>query len=103
MLYVVVGIILIILIYVFIMYNAFVRIDNKVEEAFSTMDIYLKKRWDLVPNLVETVKGYATYESQTLREITNLRKINYEALSYKERLNTSNKINAYIGKIMAIA
>ncbi len=103
MLYVVVGIILIILIYVFIMYNAFVRIDNKVEEAFSTMDIYLKKRWDLVPNLVETVKGYATYESQILREITNLRKINYEALSYKERLNTSNKINAYIGKIMAIA
>ena len=40
-------------------YNGFIRLRNKLEEAFATMDAYLKKRWDLIPNLVETVKGYA--------------------------------------------
>ena len=77
--------------------------DNKVDEAFSTMDVYLKKRWDLVPNLVETVKGYAVHEQKTLTEVINLRKINYDALSYKEKLNTSAKINSYIGQIMLLA
>ena len=47
-------------------YNAFIRLRNKVEESFSTMDVYLKKRWDLIPNLVEIVKGYATHEQETL-------------------------------------
>ena len=40
-------------------YNKFIKFDNKVEEAFSTMDVYLKKRYDLIPNLVETIKGYS--------------------------------------------
>ena len=46
-------------------YNGFVSLKNKVEEAFSTMDVYLVKRYDLIPNLVETVKGYAAHEKET--------------------------------------
>ena len=42
-------------------YNGFIRMRNAVEEAFSTMDVYMKKRYDLIPNLVETVKGYAAH------------------------------------------
>ena len=49
-------------------YNSLVRSKNMVEEAFSTMDVYLKKRFDLIPNLVETVKGYAKHESETLEK-----------------------------------
>ena len=47
-------------------YNAFVRLRNKTEEAFSAMDVSLKKRYDLLPNFVETVKGYAKHERETM-------------------------------------
>lgn len=50
-------------------YNGFIKAKNNVEESFSTMDVYLKKRFDLIPNLVETVKGYAKHESQTLENV----------------------------------
>ena len=48
--------------------NSFVVLSSQVEEAFSTMDVYLKKRWDLIPNLVETVKGYAKHEKETFKD-----------------------------------
>ena len=54
-------IVLLIVIYFFATYNSFVKLKNNVEEAFSTMDVYLKKRWDLIPNIVATVKGYAKH------------------------------------------
>jgi LemA protein len=49
--------VVLLLIFVFVEFNGFIKLNNKVKEAFATMDIYLKKRWDLIPNLVETVKG----------------------------------------------
>lgn len=55
--------------------NAFVRLKNKVEEAWATIDVYLKKRYDLIPNLVETVKGYAKHESETLKSVISARNI----------------------------
>ena len=55
------GIVLILLIYSLIIYNSIIKSLNRVEEAFSTMDIYMKKRWDLIPNLVEIVKKYTEY------------------------------------------
>lgn len=54
-------------------YNAFVRMRNNVEEAFSTMDVYMKKRYDLIPNLVETVKGYTKHEGETLEKVIKAR------------------------------
>ena len=103
MIYIVIGIIIVLLIYILIMYNSFIKIDNKVKEAFSTMDVYLKKRWDLIPNLVETVRGYADHEQETLKEIVYLREKKYDNLSYKEKVNTGAKINAYINKLMLLA
>ena len=50
-------------------YNSFVQHRNKVKEAFSTMDVYLKKRYDLIPSLVEVVKGYAAHEAETLKHV----------------------------------
>ena len=78
--YIILGIIVIIFIYILIIYNSFINSRNLVEEAFSTMDIYLKKRWDIIPNLVEVVKGYSDYEKETLIQITSLRNANYDEL-----------------------
>ena len=64
--YIIIAIIILIIIYVFSLYNSFVKLNNMVKEAFSTMDVYLKKRWDLIPNIVEIVKGYAKHEKETL-------------------------------------
>ena len=63
----------IIVIYFITGYNGFIKLRNSVEEAFSTMDVYLKKRFDLIPNLVETVKGYAAHEKSTLENVTEAR------------------------------
>lgn len=72
---VVVVLVLIIGIYVGATYNALVKLKNSVEEAFATMDVYLKKRWDLIPNIVESVKGYAKHEAQTLQNVISARNI----------------------------
>ena len=71
---IVIGVIvLIIVIWLISSYNGFVTLRNKTEEAFSAMDVSLKKRYDLIPNYVETVKGYAKHEEQVLTEVTEAR------------------------------
>ena len=60
-------------IFILLTYNSLVQLRNKVKEAFSTMDVYLKKRYDLIPSLVEVVKGYAKHETDTLQEVTQMR------------------------------
>ena len=90
------------LVYYFIIYNVLVRLNNKVKEAFATMDVYLKKRWDLIPNLVETVKGYAKHEKDTLKEIVELRNKNYDSLSLNEKLKANEEINKGIYNLMAL-
>ena len=69
--YIIMTVIILLIIYILFLYNSFISLSNKVKEAFSTMDVYLKKRWDLIPNLVETVKGYAEHEKETFSEVTN--------------------------------
>ena len=79
------------------------KLNNKVEEAFSTMDVYLKKRWDLIPNIVETVKGYAKHEKSTLEEVINLRNSSYDKMNTNDKVETNNKLSQGISKLMAIA
>ena len=62
-------VVLILVIWIISGYNGFIRGKNNVEESFATMDVYLKKRYDLIPNLVETVKGYASHEKETLSQV----------------------------------
>ena len=102
-LYIIIGIILLILLYLFFTFNSFIKLENKVNETFATMDVYLKKRWDLIPNLVETVKGYAKHEKETLEEVIELRNMNYDNMSVDEKINTNNKINSGILKVIALA
>ena len=101
--YIILGIVVLLLIYVFVTYNSLIKVRNKVEEAFSTMDVYLKKRWDLIPNIVETVKGYAKHEKDTLNEIVELRNGVYEKMNTSDKVEVNNKLSQNITKLMAIA
>ena len=102
-LYIIIAIVVILLLLVFSTYNSLVKLNNRVEEAFSTMDVYLKKRWDLIPNIVETVKGYAKHEKETLEEVINLRNSSYDKMNTDDKVNVNNKISQGITKLMAIA
>ena len=101
--YIIIAIIVLIVIYALALYNSFVKLNNKVKEAFSTMDVYLKKRWDLIPNIVETVKGYAKHEKDTLKEVVELRNSTYDKMSDEEKIKTNEQLSSGINKIMALA
>lgn len=101
---IIIAVILIVLIiYVAATYNSLIRGQVTIEEAFSTMDVYLKKRFDMIPNLVETVKGYAKHEESTLAGIVKLRNQNYDSMSEEEKLQTGAAISQMVPKIMALA
>lgn len=84
-------------------YNSFVNLKNKVEEAFSTMDVYLKKRYDLIPNLVETVKGYAKHESETLANVIGARNRAASATSMDEKMEAEKQLNASMMNLFAVS
>ena len=100
---IIVIIIAVIAFYVLASYNSFVKLNNKVKEAFSTMDVYLKKIWDLIPNIVETVKGYAEHEKETLEEIVNLRNSAYDTMNDSAKVDVNNKLSTGLTKLLAIA
>ena len=101
--YIIVAIIVLILIYFGLTYNSLVKLNNTVKEAFSTMDVYLKKRWNLIPNIVETVKEYARHENSALKEIVELRNGTYDSMSSDEKVDVNNKLSQKINKLIAIA
>ena len=74
--------------------NGFVRLKNKVEEAWATIDVYLKKRFDLIPNLVETVKGYAKHESETLEKVVAARNLSMGAKTAEEKMAAANGLSS---------
>lgn len=97
----VVGVVLLIAISI---YNKLVRSRNLVHEGWSGIETQLKRRADLIPNIVETVKGYATHEKGTFEEVTRLRTASQGgATTIEERAAMERQISSMIGKIMAVA
>jgi len=103
MLYFISGLVAVIVIYVLVTYNSLVTTRNTVKEASSTMDVFLKKRWDLIPNLVEVVKTYANYEQDVLTKITELRINNYENMSIGAKININEQLTRGLSEIIAIS
>ena len=103
MLYIIIIILVILLICASITYNSLVKLYNRVKEAFSTMDVYLKKRWDLIPNIVETVKGYSKQEKETLTEVVKIRSNSYDDMNINDKVNVNTKLSGDINKLMALA
>ena len=101
--YIIIGVGVIVVILLIMAINSFVKANNRVNEAFATMDVYLKKRWDLIPSLVETVKGYAKHEKETLEEVIKLRSGDYDILDDDEKLRTNESVTKGISRIMVLA
>lgn len=101
---IIIGVIIAVLVVAVIaMYNGFVKSSNDCEEAFSTMDVYLKKRFDLIPNLVETVKGYASHEKETLNAVTAARTAVGNSSSTAEKLANENVLSGTLRSLFAVA
>lgn len=84
-------------------YNSLVKLRNTVEEGFATMDVYLKKRYDLIPNLVETVKGYAKHESEVFEKVTEARAGVQSASSVEEKLKNENALSGTLKTLFAVS
>ena len=100
--WVVVVIVVLLIVWGIMTYNGLVRGLNKVEEAFSTMDVYLKKRYDLIPNLVETIKGYAKHESETLEKVISARNLAVKANTMDEKISSEKNFQSMLGPLYAI-
>ncbi len=84
-------------------YNSFVTMRNNVDEAYSTMDVYMKKRYDLIPNLVETVKGYATHEEKTLEGVMAARYSCMNANTPQEKAEAENMLTGTLKSLFAVS
>lgn len=100
--YVIIFLLVIIIVYFIVTFNSFIKLDNIVKEAFSTMDVYLKKRWELIPNIVECVKEYSNHEKESLKEIIELRNNIYDDMTDNEKIDVNEKVSSNINNIIAL-
>lgn len=100
---VVIALLVIIGIYIGATYNSFVKGQNSVEEAFSTMDVYLKKRWDLIPNIVASVKGYAKHEAETLENVIAARNVGYASMTPEQKIQANAELSRGLASFNAVA
>lgn len=84
-------------------FNLFVRDKNLIREALGGIDVQLKRRFDLIPNLVEAVKGYTKYERNVLEEVTNIRTKSFNAKDIKEKSEAESKLSGAIKTLFAVA
>ena len=101
--YILLGVVILVGFYAVGGYNTLVSLRNQVEEAFSTMDVYLTKRYDLIPNLVETVKGYAKHEKETLEAVISARNKAVNATTMEGKIEAENEMSGVIGRLFALA
>ena len=86
-----------------LLYNRLVRLRNRVQNAWAQVDVQLRRRYDLIPNLVETVKGYAAHERTVFEEVTEARTRAQGARSVEEAAGAENALTAAIGRLFAVA
>jgi LemA protein len=85
------------------LYNNLVRLRNRVDNAWAQVEVQLKRRWDLIPNLVETVKGYAAHERQTFEAVTEARTRAQNATNPAETAQAEGILGAALGRLFAVA
>jgi len=104
MVWIIVGIVLVVIIaWVVSTYNSLVQLKNKVKNAFAQIDTQLQRRFDLIPNLVETVKGYAGHEKDVLENITASRSGYMNASSNEQKLEMNNQLSSTLKSLFAVA
>jgi LemA protein len=101
---IVVGALLLLLALIVVgLYNRLVRLRNRAENAWAQVDVQLRRRYDLIPNLVETVKGYASHERATFDEVTRARTAAQQAQTVQEQAQAENLLTQAIGRLFAVA
>ena len=101
--YILFGILGIAVIWFVAIYNGFVKLVNRVKEAWADIDVQLKRRYDLIPNLVETVKGYATHEKTAFENVTKARAMALGARTVEEKGKADNQVKEALKSIFAVA
>jgi LemA protein len=100
---IILGAIVLIAIYAVAVFNGLVLSRNRTQEAWSDIDVQLKRRYDLIPNLVETVKGYASHESGTFEKVTQARNAAMAAQGVKEKAEAENALAGTLKTLFAVA
>ena len=86
-----------------VLYNRFVRLRNRVDNAWAQIEVQLKRRWDLIPNLVETVKGYAAHERETFQNVTEARAAAQRAQTPADAAQAEGLLSQALGRLIAVA
>ncbi len=97
------GIIALIVLIFVLYYNRFVTLENRADNSLSQIDVQLKKRADLVPNLVNSVKGYAKHEKSIMNDVTKARQALLKAPTFEKRVKAGAELEKFIGRLFAIA
>lgn len=92
----------VIVLYAIIAYNRLVRLRNRIENAWSQIDVQLRRRYDLIPNLVETVKGYAGHEKTTLENVVKARTQALQAQSIPDKIQAEGELSSALGRLMVV-
>ena len=98
-LWIILGILVILIIMIIGIYNSLVRLRNQVKNAWAQIDVQLKRRHDLIPNLIETVKGYMVHERETLTKITEARSMAMNATTIPQKAAAEGMLSGLMGKL----
>jgi LemA protein len=101
--YIIVAVIVVVLLWLMFSYNRFITFINRAKEAWADIDVQLKRRYDLIPNLVNTVKGYATHESTAFEKVTQARAAAMGAGSLADKATAENNLAGALKSVFAIA
>jgi LemA protein len=101
--WIVLAILVLLVLYVIVSYNSLVRVRNRTDDSWSQIDVQLRRRYDLIPNLVETVKGYAAHERQTFEAVTLARTQGMNAQGVAEQAQAENMITGALKSLFAVA
>jgi len=102
-LYIILGVVVIAILWVIAAFNGFVTLKNRAKEAWSDIDVQLKRRYDLIPNLVETVKGYATHEKELFEKVTQARTAAMGATGLANKAEAENALSGTLKSLFAVA
>ena len=102
-LWIVLGVVALLMIFVIAAYNGLVRLRNRIDNAWAQIDVQLRRRYDLIPNLVETVKGYASHERQTFESVTQARANAINAQGVADQAQAENQISTALKSLFAVA
>ena len=101
--WIVIGIVAVVILYLIIAYNSLVTLKTRSEEAWSDIDVQLKRRYDLIPNLVNAVKGYAKHERELFEKVTEARSTAMKAQGIKEQQKAENMLTDTLKSLFAVA